>query len=394
MSKRGLGLVLVLTFAVAIGAAALLQDFRFDRSLAHERESAEHISRRLESTLLAVANLRGAQAGYLAAGQGPDFWMKRAGEMAADVEKGLSDVQAATTSPEARARYDAAMSILGGINSLDQKARDDITNGERLLASDVIFMDLTESTQRLNAEIAAAREIDRASSEARIAELRRWRFQLGAGAIGLLTAILLGLGLRRPRQAVAIEPAVDAPIDAPAPTPVVAAVPPIVAAPAEAPEGPRVNLADAAQVCVDLARVLDGHDVPPLLERAAVVLDAKGLVLWVADPAGATLRPSLTHGYSDKVLKRLRPLQVDSDNVTSLAFRSMQSQTLSSRSNGLTDAIAVPLITSTGCIGVLAAEVMQPVDGNDRLSVARMFAAQLATLITPDAASAAKTAEA
>ncbi len=385
MSKRGLGLVLVLTFAVAVGAAALFQDFLFDRSLGQEHLSAEQVSRRLASTQVAIANLRGAQAGYLAVGQGPDFWMKRAGELAADVERSLSDAQATTASADARARYDVAMSVLGSINSLDQKARDDIASGERLLASDVIFMDLTESTQRLNGEIAAVREIERASSDTRVAALRRWRFQLDAAAIGLLTAILLGVGLRRPRQAAPTEPVSEVPIQIPAPEPVV------VAAPVEA---PRVNLSDAAQVCVDLGRVLDGNDVPPLLERAAHVLDAKGMVLWVADPAGAMLRPSLAHGYSDRVLKRMGPLQVDADNVTSLAFRSMQSQTLSSRANGATDAIAVPLITSTGCIGVLAAEVNQPIDSNDRLAVARMFAAQLATLITPDSTPATKIAEA
>jgi uncharacterized protein YdcH (DUF465 family) len=394
MSKRGLGLVLALTVAVAVGAAAVLQDFRFDRSLAQEHVSAEQVSRRLETAQLSIANLRGAQAGYLAVGQGPDFWMKRAGDLAANVEKNLSDAQAAASSVDARAHCDAAMSILGGINSLDQKARDDIASGERLLASDVIFMDLTESGQRLNNEIAAAREIERTSSDARIAALRRWRLQLDAAAIGLLTAIVLGVGLRRPRQAPAAEPVVEVPVEILAPPPVLVAAPAPVAAPVEAPvEAPRVNLSDAAQVCVDLARVLDGNDVPSLLERAAHVLEAKGLVLWVADPAGAMLRPSLTHGYSDKIVRRLGPLQVDADNVTSLAFRSMRPQTLSSRSNGVTDAIAVPLIASTGCIGVLAAEVSQSIDSDDRLAVARMFAAQLATLVTTDAA-APKTAQA
>ncbi len=385
MSKRGLGLVLVLMFAVAVGAAAIVQTFQFDLSLAREHVSAEQVSRRLASTQLAMANLRGAQAGYLAVGQGPDFWMKRASELARDVEQSLTDLLTTTASADARAHYDAAISLLGGINGLDQKARDDISNGEHLLASDVIFMDLTESTQRLNGEVAAARESERASSDARIASLRRARLQLDAAAIGMLTVILLGMGLRRPRQTAPAEPAVEVPVEVQAPEP------PQVAAPVET---PRVNLTDAAQVCVDLARVMDGNDVPPLFERAAGVLDAKGLVLWVADHAGAMLRPSLTHGYSDRVLKRLRPLQVDADNVTSLAFRSMQAQTLSSGFDGATDAIAVPLITSTGCVGVLAVEVSQPLDGNDRLAVARMFAAQLATLITPDAAPATQTAQA
>src|SRR5260221_12238864 len=89
MSKRGLGLVLVLTLAVAVGAAAVFQDFRFDRALAQERVSAEQVSRRLESTPLSIANPRGAQAGYLSVGQGPEFWMKRARELSAVVQKNL-----------------------------------------------------------------------------------------------------------------------------------------------------------------------------------------------------------------------------------------------------------------------------------------------------------------
>jgi hypothetical protein len=290
------------------------------------------------------------------------------------------------------------MSVLGGINSLDQKARDDIASGERLLASDVIFMDLTESSQRLNGEIAAAREIERVSSEARLAAIRRWRFQLDAAAIGLLTMILLLIGLRRPQQLPVPQPTVEAPVqildiwDAAAESAEPKRPEPeVVAAPVEA---PRVNLSDAAQVCVDLARILDGHDVPPLLERAAQVLDAKGLVLWVSDPAGAILHASLAHGYSDRVLRRMGPLQVDAENVTSLAFRSMQPQTLSSRSTGTIEAFAVPLITPTGCIGVLAAELSPPIDADDRLAVARMFAAQLATLITPETTTATRAAPA
>jgi uncharacterized protein YdcH (DUF465 family) len=48
-------------------------------------------------------------------------------------------------------------------------------------------MDLTDSTQRLNDEIAMAREIEQASSDTAVAALERQRFQLHAAAIGLLT---------------------------------------------------------------------------------------------------------------------------------------------------------------------------------------------------------------
>ncbi len=103
----------------------------------------------------------------------------------------------------------------------------------------------------------------------------------------------------------------------------------------------------------------------------------------VADRAGATLRPSLAHGYSDRVLQRLGALRVDADNVTSLAFRSMQPQTLGPREDGSVNALAVPLITATGCVGVLAAEMGRQSADGEVLAVGRLFAAQLATLVSP-----------
>jgi len=143
------------------------------------------------------------------------------------------------------------------------------------------------------------------------------------------------------------------------------------------------NLAAAAELCVDLARVADAADMPALLERALTVLDAKGIVLWAADESGAMLRPSLSHGYPDKVLMKLRPLQVDSDNVTSLAFRSLQPQALNGMSVTDPAAIAIPLLTGSGCVGVMAAELKHNRPHADLLPVAKIIGAQLSTLIAP-----------
>ena len=371
MSKRGLGFVLVLAFAVAAGA--LVQDFRFDASIARERLATDILNRTLDSTQLSLANLRAAQAGYLAAGQGPDFWMKRATDLSAEIESTLTSLQSATTSADARSHYDAAIPALGNLNGIDQKARDDIASGERFLASDLLFMDATTAAQQLGNEVSAGRDAEYAAGDARVTALRRSRLALDGAAVALLLVVALILAVRRPAVRVVDAPAVEALVSKPAdPAPL-----------ADRIVANGVSLADAAQVCVDLARVLDGRDVPPLLERAARVLEAKGLVLWVADDSGAMLRPSLAHGYSPMVLQRMGPLQVDADNVTSLAFRSMQAQVLNGPSHGASGALAVPLITPTGCIGVLSAEVSGARNGSDTLSVARMFAAQLATLVGP-----------
>jgi hypothetical protein len=426
MSKRGVGLVLVLTFAVAVAAGTVFQDFRSDTSISREQTSSDALNRAHQAAQLALASLRGAQAAYVAADQSQDFWVKRASELAAQIEASLTELQTASTSAEAKSHYDAAMSALGVLNSLDQKARDDLQNGNRTLAAEIVFADTSIAAERLATELTAAQWAESASHHARLAEGRRLRLGTTSAGIAAMLVMLVVVATRR-RSAIA------------AGEPVVAALP--------GPEGPglhlseeprfhlseepranqmkprpnqmeprsnqmepranqmepgtfrsrepRVNLSDAAQLCVDFARVLDGQDVPPLLKRACEVLDAKGLVLWVADPAGAFLRPSLAHGYSDKVLQRLGPLQTSADNVTSLAFRSLQAQSLGGQAKGSSSAIAVPLITSTGCIGVLSAEVAQAGSSAETLSLARIFAAQLATLVSPgDAAGGQQAAHA
>jgi hypothetical protein len=155
-----------------------------------------------------------------------------------------------------------------------------------------------------------------------------------------------------------------------------------------------VNLPAAAELCGDLARVLDERDVPVLLERAAKVLDASGVILWVANPDTGRLQPMLTHGYGERVLRRLGTLDVEADNVTSLAFRSMRPQQVNGHNGSSAGALAVPLVTAHGCTGVLAAEVRDVRLGPDALALARIIAAQFATIIAPAEPSASRAAEA
>ncbi len=169
------------------------------------------------------------------------------------------------------------------------------------------------------------------------------------------------------------------PAPASAPPPPAVDVKPVQAAPRG------VNLRDAAELCVDLARVIDGRDVPALLKRAAAVLDAKGIILWMTDSGGALLRPQLAHGYSDRVLMKMGTLQVDGDNVTSLAFRTLRGQTVNGAASSSAGAIAVPLVTSSGCVGVLAAEVNRQRPSAEMVDLACIIAAQLAVLVVPSA---------
>ncbi len=134
---------------------------------------------------------------------------------------------------------------------------------------------------------------------------------------------------------------------------------------------------------MDLARLLDGRDVPALLARASDVLDAKGIMIWSADAASAELRPSLAHGYSEKVLRKLQPLAMADENITSQTFRTMKPQWMNGNHGSESMAIAVPLISTGGCVGVMAAEIRHNRSQADIMALARIIAAQFATIIGP-----------
>jgi hypothetical protein len=143
---------------------------------------------------------------------------------------------------------------------------------------------------------------------------------------------------------------------------------------------PALDLSAAAQLCTEIGRLCEPSEAAPLLQRAARILDAVGLIVWLWDPQSGQLRPVLAHGYSDKVLAQLPQVSCDADNATAAAFRSAQTCVVkgSDRDSG---AVVVPLMTPGGCAGVLAVELPPAREPSESVrALATIFAAQLATL--------------
>lgn len=140
------------------------------------------------------------------------------------------------------------------------------------------------------------------------------------------------------------------------------------------------DILEFAQLCTGLGRVDQADQLPPLLEEAARILGAAGLIVWMWDRAAAGLRPALVHGYSERVVAHLPAVPADDDNVTAAAFRSAEACVMEGgeHENG---ALAVPLLIPGGCAGVLALELPS---GREHLesvrAVATIFAALLAQL--------------
>ena len=136
-----------------------------------------------------------------------------------------------------------------------------------------------------------------------------------------------------------------------------------------------------ARICTEFGRVIERAAVRDLLQQSADVLNAAGLIVWLADDFGDTLRPGLVHGYSDRVLAHLPAVTRDGDNATAAAFRSSAACEVAATLH-TSGALVVPMLVPDGCAGVLAIELQQGVRPNRSLrAVAVLLAAALTQLV-------------
>jgi hypothetical protein len=388
MTKRSVRLTLFLACVGAIGYAAFLT-WSSEQHVRATRSSSTQFDITARAVSAGIAELRAAQQAYVAVGQGEEFWFARVSATLKDLGDKLNSLKSVATAPEAVTAVDDASGALQDFEQMDTRARD-YTRGRQLtLASDLVFTDGFDLTKKAGAAVERAVTAELVARDAFMGNLRRKEAIALAGAAGLATLgllMLLPMGRRR-----------DAGVDVPIP-PVMDDRPQmsagalddlqdfgIVPKPAlsEAAPRPTVDLGGMAALCADLARIQDTRTLPGLLERAAAILQASGIVLWIADPDGRELSPIVVHGYSPQLASRFGTILRDAENVTASAYRTGLLQTMKGDaiSNG---AVAAPLITAGGCVGVMAAELK---NGGEQqhslLAGAAIIAAQLATLVGP-----------
>jgi hypothetical protein len=141
------------------------------------------------------------------------------------------------------------------------------------------------------------------------------------------------------------------------------------------------DLAAAASVCTDLARVAQTNELSGLLERAAQVLDAAGVVVWMSSQDRSELFPAASAGYDDRILARIGSIPRGAANVTAAAFRDAAAKSTPGIGSSAA-ALAVPLLTPLGPAGVLSVELRDATEVDARrMALAAIFAAQLASLL-------------
>jgi hypothetical protein len=148
-----------------------------------------------------------------------------------------------------------------------------------------------------------------------------------------------------------------------------------------APLGAEPDLEATARLCTEIGRVGEASQAMPLLEEAARLLNAVGVIVWQWEPQASELRPALACGYSNQTLAQLPTVRCDADNATAAAFRSAQTCRVkgTAREAG---ALVVPMLTAAGCVGVVAAELQHGNERKDSVHAAlTIFAAQFARLV-------------
>ena len=158
------------------------------------------------------------------------------------------------------------------------------------------------------------------------------------------------------------------------------AAPPVEARRAQPTPELEPDLQELATLCVELGCVNTAEGVESLLGHAARMIGATGLILWALNPRELQLQAALVHGYPAKVVEQLPMVRRGDNNATAEAFRTTETRIFKDSPSGKC-AVAIPLRTASGCVGVFAVELNRGIEATkSRVAVATVVAAQLAPI--------------
>jgi hypothetical protein len=395
--SRAARLTLSATAWIALGAAAFFV-VTTEQKVADRRSALRTFDRQAREAAVALADARAGQQAYVAAGQSSGYWIPKVATIVQEAGSTVDTLRGTAVSAGAGQALIDAASAVTEFGNVDKRVRDYLKADESLMASDVVFSEGTVAAGRAAVQVEAARLAEHQAFDADEATLRRLEAYAIGGAAGLSGLVLLILGLAHgstSEASVSIQPETPAkraedelPLREPsASLGGIAAKPPAQSAPIPpAPPAAAVPssaaLKAAAALCTEFGRIRDLAELKMLLGRAARVMDANGLVVWLGSAEGVDLQPVIAHGYSDQVLSLMRPVARSADNAAAAAYRSGALQTVAARAGSPLGAIVAPLLSADGCIGALTAEVKDGNEKSDQIqALALIFAAQLAGML-------------
>jgi hypothetical protein len=366
---------------MAIVAAAFFL-LRSDQQIADSRAAVRAFDLHAREATDAVADLRVAQQAYVADGQGVAYWMPKVAGTTATVRQAIASLKGSARGAGARSSLDEASASVEEFGNIDKRARDYLKAGQRLMAGDVIFTEGGDAAATAARQVESARLAERQAHDASEARLHNQETIALGVAAGLVALVVLALAV--PGNAETAMPSLDR-AAAPLPTPALPDAP-ARQRPATTDMPPRtvsLVLKGAAELFTDFGRLRDQDDLQRLMARAAEMIDAVGLVVWLGSASGSDLRPMLTHGYPPHVVAQMPTVPRLDDNAAAAAYRTGQFQIVMERPGISRGAVVAPILSTDGCIGALSAEIRSGGEASETVqALTAMVAAQLATVLS------------
>jgi|GEM_PF-6113714 len=356
---------------VAIGVAALLL-IRTEREIGGLAATLRAFDQRARDAAVALEEARVGQHGYVAAGQGEAFWTAKVAA-SRDALSAALGVLAASATASSRTTIEEATASAREFGRIDERVREYLASHQPLMAADIIFTEGSDMAATAARQVETARLAEHQVFDREVAGLRKRQATiLGSAAAVVALIVLLLIPVRRARAAVDVEE-IASPSHLVAPPPARETKP--VAPSASA-------LRTAAALATDFGRVTDLDELSRLLGRAAGVLDASGVMVWMGSGGGGDLRPVLAHGYSSQMLARIPPVPRSADNAAAAAYRSGTLQIVLARPGAASGAVVAPILAADGCIGALSAEIKGGGETSELVQAfATIFASHLAGIL-------------
>ena len=343
-----------------------------------------------------ISELRTNQQAYVAAGQNRLHWMQKVTEQLDTVDISLTTLAQLATAASTVGSLENAQVAINDFARMDTRARDHSDLGQDLMASDLLFTDGPELALIAMTHIDRALKTERDARDTATTAHRKSQGVALAAAMGtsvLVTLLLLPVSARPIEESSGSIGQEDVHVPSDGPLTIIATrthETEITAADIS----PTLDLQSAADLCTDLGQLSNTSQLNVILARAAQIFHASGIIVWILDASKNSLRPAVGHGYSETTLARFGSVSCDDDNVTALSFRDAQIHIVPADSSSL-GAIAAPIVSMSGCIGVLSMELQDGWELNEDVqATATILTAQLSTLVVPDTATTATSVEA
>ena len=121
MTRLSARIALVIVCLAASASAAFLI-WTFEQQTRAQESASRAFTSTAAAARVAVSDLRAAQQGYVAVGQGPDFWFARVNAIANDLRNDLASLKSLASSPDASIAIEDATGALQDFDQVDRKS--------------------------------------------------------------------------------------------------------------------------------------------------------------------------------------------------------------------------------------------------------------------------------